>query len=842
MFGTRVKIFRFKLLLLALVIFPAVASTQSSQEVKEMFAQAEAYYLFGDYESANPLYLSIAAFIPDNYNVIYKIGDCYLNIPDEKSKAIEFLEKAVKNSSYDSNSDQLKEKRAPLDAYFSLAKAYMIQNNLEKAIETLQTFQKLVGETKKKGGMKNAEFINQQLLACNNAIKLEATPVEISKTKLPPDFSNGSFNVDPVISFDGNTIAYTEQRGVSNAIFFSKKERGKWQPPVEITMQINAGEDCSTSSLNNNGTELFLYKKDNEDGNIYSTTYVNGAWTPIKKLNKNINTKYWEAFGFITPDGKQLYFSSNRPGGFGELDIWISQREENGNWGPAVNLGNTINTPFNENTPFFVSATGTLLFSSLGHDGMGGYDVFTSTLKNGKWTQPISMPYPVNTTSDNTLFIEDPEQKGYITSMVDDRTRVRNIYRIVQLDLPSATIGTKGSVGLQDGMNIVPGLAEIKLSQADSSQAWKKIEINDSGSYKFITKPGDYIVQIKYPGYRTDTFKLSIPKTFTGKSLSVSTSMVPDEVYSGDFLAIRSILFDFDSQSLNEQAKIDLEKLKPILKDHPELKIEITGHTDIIGSKDYNLVLADGRAQAVINYLTASGITGSRFIKKAVGATNFVAINTNPDGSDNPEGRRYNRRVTIGIINPQTGITLLQESYTPKGLRQPYSMRYDIVLMKSPEKYYPDYFSDFRLNEIFFVHPVYKDSVYLYILGEFTDKSDAESYLKFAGEKGFKEAYIVIQYEIQEQPRQLINQPEVGRRSGVGKIYIIQLSASRTPLNINQFKVQEKVKEIKGNDGYYRYVFGEFEGFLKAKTALDDIQKAGYKDAFIKEYNQLIRQ
>jgi len=184
---------------------------------------------------------------------------------------------------------------------------------------------------------------------------------------------------------------------------------------------------------------------------------------------------------------------------------------------------------------------------------------------------------------------------------------------------------------------------------------------------ELLTKPGDYIVQIKYPGYRTDTFKLSIQR-LSLESLCLSAL----QWFLTKFIRAISLLsevsfFDFDSQSLNEQGKIDLEKLKPILKDHPELKIEITGHTDIIGSKDYNLVLADGRAQAVINYLTASGITGTRFIRRRLEPRISLRINTNPDGSDNPEGRRYNRRVTIGIINPAdrhhfiAGILLLQK-------------------------------------------------------------------------------------------------------------------------------------------------------------------------------------
>jgi len=231
--------------------------------------------------------------------------------------------------------------------------------------------------------------------------------------------------------------------------------------------------------------------------------------------------------------------------------------------------------------------------------------------------------------------------------------------------------------------------------------------------------------------------------------------MVPDKVYSGDFLAIRSILFEFNSKDLNELATIELEKLKPFLNDHSELKIEVTGYTDIIGAKDYNLMLADLRAQTVIKYFTLSGISESRFIKKAKGATDFVAINKNPDGSDNPEGRQYNRRVTLGIINPQTGITLNQESYTPSGLRQPYSNRYNIVLMKSREKFYPDYFSDFSMNELFFVHPVLRDSLYLYILGEFNNRSDAESYLKFAKKRDLRKGTLLISMNYRNQPANL---------------------------------------------------------------------------------------
>ncbi len=831
-----------KILILSLIIIHFLSSPILSQTLnKELIRavqEADLFFYFNeDFEKAASLYEVLLKNHPDNSNIMAKLGICYLNIDGKKQDALKLLEKASGNVVKSDKEYIEYGQKAPLDTWFYLAHAYHINDSLDKAIILYNDVNKKIGTT----NAFRTEYIDHQIKDCRYAIEMEKNPIKTSEDLLIPWLKDYPDATNPALSENDSVFVFTRRTGGNSRIFCSFKTNG-WQKPSDITMQLGGYDNLYSNSITSRGDILIIYMEDGADGNLFVSNRKGSDWTKMRKLNKNINTKYWEAFGFITPDGKQLYFSSNRPEGFGELDIWVSQKEENGNWGPATNLGSTINTAYNENTPFFVPATGKLLFSSSGHTGMGGYDVFSSTLKNGKWTEPIGMPCPVNTTSDNTLFMDDPEGKGIISSIVEDKTGIRNVYRIVLDGMPSEKIVVKGTVSLQDGMKIVPSLAEIKLSLADSAQAWKKIEINDSGIYKFDTKPGDYIVQVNYTGYKTDTFNLNIPKNFTGTSLSVSTSMVPEKVFSGDFLASRNITFDFDSHSLNEQDRIDLEKIRAILNNNPELKIEVTGYTDSKGSQDYNIKLAERRAEAVISYFTASGIPESRFIKKAAGASDFVAINENPDGSDNPEGRQYNRRVTLGIINPQTGISIKHESYTPPRLRQPFSMRYSIVLMKSPEKYYPGYFSAFKMNELFFVRPVFRDSVYLYVLGEFANKSDAESYLRLAREKGFKDGYIVNQYEMQEPPGKLMNLSNGGRRSGVTKIYIIQLKASKTPLNINQFRIPEKVKEIKGNDGYYRYVFGEFEGFSKAKTALENIQKSGYKDAFIKEYNLLIKQ
>lgn len=493
MVNLRAKIFLKWLQLLTLIIISVAAPAQTSNEAKDLFAQAEAYYLYGQYDLANPIYLTIASFLPDNLNIKYKIGNCYLNINDEKSKAIEFLEAAVKNASYDAKSELLKEKRAPLDVYFSLARAYLIHNDLEKAISTLELFRKLAGEASKKGGgMKNIEFVDQQIQACRIAIDLRANPIKLNKRKLPQEFSQGSVNDNPVISFDGNTIAYTEKRGISNAIFYSKKERGKWQTPIEITNDLNAGEDCSTSSLNNDGTELFVYKEDNLDGNIYSSKFVHGQWLPIRKLNGNINTRFFESHASISFDGKKLYFTSNRETGQ-NLDIYVSEKDASGDWGVPKKLDNTINTPFNEDTPFITRDDTILFFSSEGHNSMGGYDIFRSAFKNGKWTKPTNVGSPINTTDDDKFFCPVNDGMNAYYSMPTDYKKREIFYIGLGVSAIDIFFDIKGTISLNDSTQKPDESNKIYLTDLKSGDTLNTgFPVKDSGLYKFTVKPGTY--------------------------------------------------------------------------------------------------------------------------------------------------------------------------------------------------------------------------------------------------------------------------------------------------------------------------------------------------------------
>jgi len=523
----KAKNISFLLQLTLLAVLPVAALAQSPGEMKQIFAKAESYYLYEEYELANQLYLLLDT--TGNLNIKYKIGNCYLNIPGEKEKAISYLEDAVKNATYEAKPTSFKEKKAPLDAHFSLGRAYMINNQLEKALATFETFNKLATETKSKGGMKNAEFIEQQIQACKNAIQFKENPTVFSKKSMGSDFSQGSINENPAVSFDGNSMVYTERRGMVNAIFYSRKERGRWQTPIEITAALNAGEDCSSSSLNADGTELFLYKTDNYDGAIYSSKFVNGAWTPIKKLNRNINTKFYESHAAISADGKKLYFTSNREGGQGNLDIYVSEKDAFGDWGPAVNLGAAINTPFNEDTPFITANDSVLYFCSEGHSSMGGFDNYKSQRIGSAWKTPVNIGYPINTTDDDKFFQPVNNGENAYYSMTTDYKKKEIFYLGMGKTDVNQLFEIRGKYSLQDTTVMFDENYSIHLLNKTTGDTLDVGFPNKfTGLYSFTVAPGKFSLFYKGIGYKTLQIDTAIMQDNPSMTINIDVSLERD--------------------------------------------------------------------------------------------------------------------------------------------------------------------------------------------------------------------------------------------------------------------------------------------------------------------------
>jgi hypothetical protein len=387
--------------LILAVIFSVSINAQGNKDLQDSFLEAEYFLLNGDYSDALTYYLQLHDKLPENSNISYCIGVCYLNIPGKKNLSIDYLESASKNMSARHKEGTITQTAAPYEALYELAKAYRINYKFDKAKET---YLKYLG-TLLPDDHENIDFIKHEIEVCDKAKEMIAKPVAFTEENLGELFNDDKANYYPLISADGKSFAYMVTLKFYDAVMFSRLVNGKWTAPVNITPDLQTDGDIYISCLSADGKILLFSKSENDNSDIYMSTFDGNNWSKATKLNKNIDTKYWESHGFISDDGNQLIFASDRPGGFGGLDLYLSDKV-NGDWGPAVNLGPEINTQFNEDRPFLVNNGKTLFFSSQGHDNMGGYDIFKSDRQtNNLWSKPKNLGYPINTPDDNFFFM-----------------------------------------------------------------------------------------------------------------------------------------------------------------------------------------------------------------------------------------------------------------------------------------------------------------------------------------------------------------------------------------------------------------------------------------------------
>lgn len=406
---------------LATVVFILVAGWQTlpaQEEVsdpEEMFDFGIDFFLSEEYEEAVYYFRQLVDLYPDNANFNWKVGETYLKIPGQEQKAIPYLKKAVENTTLKYKPRSFDEKKAPYHALFYLGNAYRINNELEEALNTYEEFMDL----KDFGDNYNVSMVEDEVARCQRAYIIKDVPLNIRKTKLSAPINTGGNDFNPVVSADGSTLVYVTSLTFFDAIELSKKEDGGWGDPEVLNPQVQSDGNHYPTSINRDGTELFMVEKNTGNEDIFVSRLDGPFWSKAKRLGKNINTGGRESHACISADGKTLYFTSDRSGGFGGLDIYSSQRKEDGTWGPATNLGPVINTQFNEDTPFITKDNTRLYFSSDGHFSMGGYDIFYSDLVDGKWRDPVNRGYPINTTGDDLFYFPLTKNDRALYSMID---------------------------------------------------------------------------------------------------------------------------------------------------------------------------------------------------------------------------------------------------------------------------------------------------------------------------------------------------------------------------------------------------------------------------------------
>ncbi len=408
------------------------SKANTSNTLKDYFDDALYFYGIDDYKEALFNYLKIYEKMPDNANINFWIGMCYLKIQGEETKAIPYFEKAITKITVDYKKNTFEETRAPLYAYFYLGNAYRINNQPDRAIEMYNRFRNHPSFENRY----NARMVEEEIVACERAKIIQAMtqPVKIENINSP--INNSSANYKPVVNSDETVMIFMTSLKFYEAIMMSKKVDGKWTEPVNISPQVGSDGDCEPSCLSADGNELYLIKKTKGNADIYVSSFDGTKWSLMKPLGKNVNSTKNEISVSISRDGQSLYFSSDRRGGYGGYDIYYSTRTSNNDWGSAVNLGKIVNTALNEINPYICDDGKTLIFSSEGHLSMGGYDLFVTQLITNKWSEPINIGYPVNTTSNDIYYYPLRNGEiGYIYANKPDGSGGDDIYRIENITL-----------------------------------------------------------------------------------------------------------------------------------------------------------------------------------------------------------------------------------------------------------------------------------------------------------------------------------------------------------------------------------------------------------------------
>lgn len=417
-----------KRLFVALQFFLIISLTvagQKSAKLKEIHRDADYFFEREDYKEAISQYLLLLDNGYQSANIRFKIGVCYINIPGEEMRSIPYLEEASKSISVKYKPQELEETKAPLHTLFYLGNAYRINNELAKALATYDKFTSHSGFF----GNYNLSIVDNEIRACERAKSIQDNPVQVDWENLGAPVNTSTSETCPVVSGNDSVLVYLSEQKLYNAILCCRKVNNTWSAPVNLNPQVISDGDFYPTGISYDGKELYLVKKSPTNSDIYVSTFQNGQWTAAKKLNDNINSPDMENYASISPDGKTLYFTSNRSSSKGGYDIFASTKNANGEWGKALNLGKSINTPQDEATPFIASDNKTLYFSSKGHYNMGGFDVFYSILENKKWDEPSNIGYPVNNTNDNLFYCPVLEgNKGYYSRITKDGKGREDIY------------------------------------------------------------------------------------------------------------------------------------------------------------------------------------------------------------------------------------------------------------------------------------------------------------------------------------------------------------------------------------------------------------------------------
>lgn len=541
-------------------------------------------------------------------------------------------------------------------AWYYLGVSEFNTGQYEAGMESLRKFL-ATGEGSQKLQTEAARMIEN----CLFAIEAVKNPVAFNPVNMG-DSINTRFNeYSPAITADGNTLMFTREIETGGNEYFSgmkqedfyvsfRRSDGSWTRAASVGPPLNTRGNEGAQTIGPGGQYMYFTACDRPDGlgrcDIYYSDFNGRSWSVPVNIGGPVNTQYWESQPSISADGKTLFFVSNRPGGFGGLDIWISKMGEDGKWQDPVNAGDIINTAGDEVTPFIHFDGKTLYFSSNGRPNMGGFDLYVTRIgDDGSWSKPLNIGYPINTHNDEMgLAIESNGYRAYYSSTTTTGRQKDIFYFDLHEEIrPERVSYLRGRVFDSETRRRLK--ARYELINLTTGETVDRAATTDDGQFLVCLPSGfTYGLNVSAEGFLFYSENFPFKDEYTDYKPLVKNIYL-NLIKTGEKLILNNVLFNINSSEILRASYPELDKLLRLLNENIGLRVEIGGHTDDTGSDELNQKLSEDRALAVVRFLTARGVDPSRLSYKGYGKSLPVNDNTTA------EGRRLNRRTEVVIVD-----------------------------------------------------------------------------------------------------------------------------------------------------------------------------------------------
>ena len=487
---------------------------------------------------------------------------------------------------------------------------------------------------------------------------VEAKPTMGEPVKLSSTINSAQGDYSPLLDPTGTKMYFTSKRlgGMSKDeagkkegdedAYVTEKSGDTWGAPKLLPEPINTPQNEGADFISADGQMMgFTSSREGGVGNadIYISTLEGNQWSKPVNMGNVVNSDEWDANSTISPDNNRIIFVSTRPGGYGAADLYMTEKNLLGQWGPSVNMGGILNTPYTEHSPFLSQDGKTLYFSSNGHPGYGGNDLFKSVLENGKWSIPVNLGKPLNTEGNDEFFtIGGSGEKGYFSS--NRGTELSDLFEIdIPADMrPQPTVVVEGVVTNEKTKAVVGAYVMVEDLNTGELIAVNKSN-SATGKYLVVLPAGKmYGVSANKEGFFFHSELFDVPSTAKFKTINKDISLKPIE--KGAKVILNNIFFETGKAALSPQSRVELEKAVDLMKANGTMIIEVGGHTDNVGDDAMNMKLSHERAKSVREYLVNAGIASMRVQAKGYGELNPIA------GNDTDDGKKANRRTEFIIL------------------------------------------------------------------------------------------------------------------------------------------------------------------------------------------------